>query len=82
MSHGVHLAAILDFFIRELQKLIISITFEPSDIETQTIPFFIKVRHEEPITKVTFAIETFIMPQIEQNMYLNALNQAKSDIHV
>ena len=40
MSHGVHLAAILDFVIRELQKLIISITFEPSDIETQTIPLF------------------------------------------
>ena len=35
-----HLAAILDFVIRELQKLIISITFEPSDIETQTIPLF------------------------------------------
>ena len=32
MSHGVHLAAILDFVIRELRKLIISITFEPSDI--------------------------------------------------
>ena len=40
MSHGVHLAAILDFVIRELQKLIISITFEPSDIDTQTIPLF------------------------------------------
>ena len=38
MSYGVHLAAILDFVIRELQKLISSITFEPSDIETQTIP--------------------------------------------
>ena len=36
--------------------------------------------HEEPITMVTFAIQTFIMPQIEQNMYLNALNQAKLDI--
>ena len=40
MSHGVHLAAILDFVIRELQKLINSITFEPNDIETQTIPPF------------------------------------------
>ena len=32
--------------------------------------------------EVTFAIKTCIMPQIEQNMYmyLNALNQAKSDI--
>ena len=40
MSHGVHLAAILDFVIRELQKLISSITFEPSNIETQTIPLF------------------------------------------
>ena len=38
MSHGVHLAAILDFVIGELRKLIISITFEPSDIDTQTIP--------------------------------------------
>ena len=37
MSHGVHLAAILDFVIHELQKLIISITFEPNDIETQII---------------------------------------------
>ena len=36
MSHGVHLAAILDF----VQKLISSITFEPSNIETQTIPLF------------------------------------------
>ena len=33
MSHGVHLAAILDFVIRELRKLIISLTFEPSDID-------------------------------------------------
>ena len=40
MSHGVHLAAILDFVIHELRKLIISITFELSDIETQTIPLF------------------------------------------
>ena len=40
MSHGVHLAAILDFVIRELQKLIVSITFEPSDMETQTMPLF------------------------------------------
>ena len=40
MSHGVHLAAILDFVIRELRKLIISLTFEPSDIDTQTIPLF------------------------------------------
>ena len=40
MSHGVYLAAILDFVIRELRKLIISITFEPSDIDTQTIPLF------------------------------------------
>ena len=38
MSHGVRLAAILDFVIRELQKSIIWITFEPSDIERQTIP--------------------------------------------
>ena len=38
MSHGVHLAAILDFVILELRKLIISLTFEPSDIDTQTIP--------------------------------------------
>ena len=38
MSHGAHLAAILYFVISELRKLIISITFEPSDIETQTIP--------------------------------------------
>ena len=74
---GVHLAAILDFVKRKLRKLIISITFEPSDIDTQTIPLFIEVRHEESITKVTFATETCIMPQIEQNMYLNALNQAK-----
>ena len=29
MSHGVHLAAILYFVIRELRKLIISLTFEP-----------------------------------------------------
>ena len=29
--------------------------------------------YEEPITKVSLAIQTFIMPQIEQNMYLNAL---------
>ena len=40
MSHGVHLAAILDFVKRELQKLISSITFEPSNIETQIIPLF------------------------------------------
>ena len=40
MSHGVHLAAILYYIIRELRKLIISITFEPSGIETQTIPLF------------------------------------------
>ena len=40
MSHGVHLAAILDFVMRELQKLIISLTFEPSDLDTQTIPLF------------------------------------------
>ena len=40
MSHGVHLAAILDFVIRELRKLIISLTFEPSDRDTQTIPLF------------------------------------------
>ena len=40
MSHGVHLAAILDFVIQKLQKLISSITFEPSNIETQTIPLF------------------------------------------
>ena len=40
MSHGVHLAAILDFVIRELRKLITSITFEPSDIDTQAIPLF------------------------------------------
>ena len=38
MSHGVHLAAILDFVIRELRKLISSITFESSVIETHTIP--------------------------------------------
>ena len=46
MSHGVHLAAILDFVICELRKLIISITFEPSDIETQTIPFHISQARE------------------------------------
>ena len=40
MSHGLHLAAILDFVIRELRKLIISLTFEPGDIDTQTIPLF------------------------------------------
>ena len=40
MSHAVHLVAILDFVLRELRKLIISITFEPSDIETQTILLF------------------------------------------
>ena len=40
MSHGVHLVDILDFVIRELRKFIIYITFEPSDIETQTIPPF------------------------------------------
>ena len=40
MSHGVHLAAILDLVIRELQKLISFITLEPSNIETQTIPLF------------------------------------------
>ena len=40
MSHGLHMAAILDLVIRELRKLIISITFEPSDIETQTVPLF------------------------------------------
>ena len=40
MSHGVHLVAILDFVIRELRKLIISLAFEPSDIDTQTIPLF------------------------------------------
>ena len=40
MSHGVHLVAILDFVICEWRKLIISITFEPSDIETQTMPLF------------------------------------------
>ena len=27
-----------------------------------------------------FAIQTFIMPQIEPNIYLDALNQAKSNI--
>ena len=37
MSHGTHLAAILDFVII---KLIISITFALSDIETQTKSLF------------------------------------------
>ena len=35
MSYGVHLAAILDFVICELRKLIISITFEPSQARIQ-----------------------------------------------
>ena len=44
------------------------------------MPLFRISRHEEPITKVTFAIETFIMPQIEQNVYLNDVNQEKPHI--
>ena len=42
MSHGTHLAAILDFVIHELRKLILSKTLElhVTDIETQTIPLF------------------------------------------
>ena len=39
MSHGVNLAAILDLVICELRKLIISITFEPSDIDTNNTTF-------------------------------------------
>ena len=60
MFHGAHLAAILDFVIRELRKLIISITFERRHRNT----------NETPIRMITFVIETFIMPQIEQNIII------------
>ena len=78
MSHGVCLVAILDFAICDLRKLIISITFEPSDIETQTIPsFYTSQARGTYYLKVNFAIQTFLIPQ---HMYLNAENQAKPDI--
>ena len=77
MSHGVHLAAILDFVIRELRKLIISITFETSDIEIQTIPLFIYIRHEEPITNVNIAIKTFAMPQVKQKHVFKCRKSSK-----
>ena len=73
MSHGVHLAAILDFVIRELRKLIISITFEPSDIETQTIPLVsYKSGMRNPLRRL-FCNRNNIMPQIEQNINLKHL---------
>ena len=59
MSHGVRLAAILDYVIRELRKFIIFI-IEPGDIERQHL--CVSCKYEEYIKKVI----TAFLPKIKQ----------------